>query len=190
MSPELLNPAQFDIKDSRPTKESDCYALGMVILEVLSGQVPFTRGCNTFMVMGKVVGGERPERPQGAEGIWFTDNLWATLQVCWSHQPNDRLTVEAVLQCLEEVSTVWQPPPCVEMNSDESSLAVSSPGTFRNYIVNPGSPWGGKFCIPGYFFLRVPAYRWTHQRPVHSPEVLKRLLREAQVPTGYIPRLS
>ena len=31
MSPELLDPDQFESSDGRPTKESDCYALGMVI---------------------------------------------------------------------------------------------------------------------------------------------------------------
>jgi hypothetical protein len=100
MSPERLDPVQFGIRDGRPTKESDCYALGMVILEVLSGKVPFTRDCHEFMVMSKVLEGERPGRPQGAEGIWFTDDLWVTLQACWSHQPTGRPTVEAVFECL------------------------------------------------------------------------------------------
>ena len=34
MSPELLYKAGFGAKDSRPTMQSDCYALGMVIYEV------------------------------------------------------------------------------------------------------------------------------------------------------------
>jgi len=37
MSPELLDPERFGIpesEDSRPTRQSDCYALGMVIYEV------------------------------------------------------------------------------------------------------------------------------------------------------------
>ena len=34
MSPELLDPGRFEITDCRPTKQSDCYALGMVIYEV------------------------------------------------------------------------------------------------------------------------------------------------------------
>ena len=37
MSPELLDPERFGMpesEDSRPTKQSDCYALGMVIYEV------------------------------------------------------------------------------------------------------------------------------------------------------------
>ena len=33
MSPELLEPSRFD-SDGHPTRESDCYALGMVIYEV------------------------------------------------------------------------------------------------------------------------------------------------------------
>ena len=34
MSPELHHPEKFGITDYRPTKQSDCYALGMVIYEV------------------------------------------------------------------------------------------------------------------------------------------------------------
>jgi serine/threonine protein kinase len=72
MSPELLHPEEFGFEQSRPTKKSDCYALGMVILEVLSEAPPFARD-KDFIVMRKVIEGERPERPEGAR---FTDNLW------------------------------------------------------------------------------------------------------------------
>jgi len=37
MSPELLDPERFGMpksEDNRPTKQSDCYALGMVMYEV------------------------------------------------------------------------------------------------------------------------------------------------------------
>ena len=34
MSPELLDPDRFGISDGRPTKQSDCYSLGMVVYEV------------------------------------------------------------------------------------------------------------------------------------------------------------
>ena len=37
MSPELLDPERFgmpELEDNRPTRQSDCYALGMVIYEV------------------------------------------------------------------------------------------------------------------------------------------------------------
>ena len=34
MSPELLVPSKFDIKDSVPTPEADIYAFGLVIFQV------------------------------------------------------------------------------------------------------------------------------------------------------------
>lgn len=34
MSPELFDPREFGLPRVRPAKESDCYALGMVIYEV------------------------------------------------------------------------------------------------------------------------------------------------------------
>ena len=102
MSPELLHPEQFGFEQSWPTKESDCYALGMVILEVLSEAPPFA-GDKEFIVMRKVIEGKRPERPEGAR---FTDDLWRTLQQCWLPQPKGRPTIEAVFQCLGQVSRV------------------------------------------------------------------------------------
>ena len=108
MSPELLNP---EIQDRRQTKSSDCYALGMVIYEVLSGHVPFPR-CNNYVVAIKVLRGERPERPQGMEWNWFmgAGKVWEVLGRCWVPQPGDRPGIEDVLQCLKEVSESWMPP--------------------------------------------------------------------------------
>jgi len=129
MSPELLDPDRFDFKDGRPTKESDCYALGMVVLEVLTGEVPFAR-YTSLTVMRKVVDGERPERPQGPEATWFTDDLWGTLEQCWSPQPKTRPTIEAVLECLQRGSVFWQPLPQsvdhnFEVESDDESLLTT-----------------------------------------------------------------
>jgi serine/threonine protein kinase len=110
MSPELLHPNQFGLKDSRPTKESDCYALGMVTYEVLGGKPPFAASAD-FIVVRKVTDGERPERPEGAQGLWFTDDLWGMLNRCWAMQPKSRPGIEAVFECLEQVSKAWKPPP-------------------------------------------------------------------------------
>jgi serine/threonine protein kinase len=125
MSPELLHPEHFGFKQSRPTKKSDCYALGMVILEVLSGEPPFARD-KDFIVMRKVIEGERPERPKGA---WFTDGLWRTLEQCWLPQPHNRPTIEAVLGRLGHVLDNWQPflpfADDVETDGGESVSATS-----------------------------------------------------------------
>ena len=132
MSPELLHPERFGFQQSRPTKKSDCYALAMVILEVLSEAPPFARD-KDFIVMRKVIEGERPERPGG---VLFTDDLWATLERCWLPRPDDRPTVEAVLECLGQVSTMWQPLPLVaedvETRSDVS-VSATSQGRFPHF---------------------------------------------------------
>ena len=106
MSPELLDP---EIQDRRHTTRSDCYALGMVMYEVLSGRAPFYR-YPSFAIPGKVIAGDRPERPQGAEEAWFTDDIWEAVERCWKPQPGNRPNVEVVLQCLEGVSKSWMPP--------------------------------------------------------------------------------
>ena len=123
MSPELLDPDQVNPEDGRPTKESDCYALGMVTYEVLSGQAPFER-FREVIVIQKVIKGERPGRPEGVKGIWFTDDIWSMLNLCWAPQPKSRPSIEAILECLEQVSGAWEPPSLqveegVEMNQDD-----------------------------------------------------------------------
>ena len=50
MSPELLDPERFGMPESegnRPTRQSDCYALGMVIYEV-GGSHGRIRRCRKF----------------------------------------------------------------------------------------------------------------------------------------------
>ena len=100
MSPELIDPDRFGLKKILLTKESDCYALGMVIYEVLSGRAPFAP-LKSPLATQKVLEGERPKRPEGEERTSFTDGIWEMLEHCWKHQPNERISAEVVLQCLE-----------------------------------------------------------------------------------------
>lgn len=100
MSPELLDPDSFGLKKIRPTKPSDCYALGMVIYEVLTGLTPFAP-FRPPVVIRKVLDGERPRRPQGEEGSPFTDNVWRVTELCWQAQPDDRRSAKVVLLGLE-----------------------------------------------------------------------------------------
>ena len=116
MSPERINPERFGSKDGRPTISADCYALGMVIYETVSGKLPFHRHAD-LTVITKVLEGERP--PQGGR---FTNSLWNMLEQCWTPQPNDRPSVEDVLQCLEMVSSLSEPPfPTADEGMDEDS---------------------------------------------------------------------
>ena len=128
MSPELFDPDEFDLKDGRQTKESDCYALGMVVYEVLSGRVPFSRH-HGLAIIGAIIKGERPRRPRGEEGMWFTDDVWSVMERCWKPNPGDRPSIEDVRQCLEGVSAPWPLP---------SPQTVADPTTTNSSAWKPG----------------------------------------------------
>ena len=99
MSPELLDPEQFGLTKSHPTTQSDCYALGMVIYEVLSGRTPFSTD-RPFIIPIKILRGERPERPQGEAGKLFTDSIWDVVERCWKPESSERITAKGVLRGL------------------------------------------------------------------------------------------
>jgi len=126
MSPELFDPEKFDLKDNRRTKRSDCYALGMVIYEVLSEKLPFSHHVD-FTVVVRVVDGERPRRPQGEGRAWFPDGIWSILQSSWNPSPGDRPRIKDVLERLEKVSRSWMPP---------SPQTIASPPTTNQLTRN------------------------------------------------------
>lgn len=96
MSPELIDPSQFGLEESCPTIASDCYSLGMVIYETLSGHAPFHKDIALSVVV-KVTRGEHPPREPG-----FADSLWHMLELCWTSQPKDRPSIIDILGCLQE----------------------------------------------------------------------------------------
>ena len=103
MSPELLAPRKYGFKTARPTKSSDCYALGMVIYETISGNTPFHEALDMAVFLC-VVEGERPRREAG-----FTDDLWKMTEQCWAPQPDDRPSIKDVRNCLETNSNSTSP---------------------------------------------------------------------------------
>lgn len=97
MSPELIDSQRFGSANCLPTISSDCYALGMVVYEVIGGREPFHE-IGKITALARVLEGGRP--PRDAD---FADILWEMLQRCWVAQASNRPDVEEVLQCLESV---------------------------------------------------------------------------------------
>jgi len=127
MSPELLYPTDFD-SDGLPSRESDCYALGMTIyevsgslfscnplvfthLQVLTGLVPFDHLWSSPAVACAILRGERPGKPLDASSLGLTDELWGLLQSCWSESASARPTAQQLFDYLRPASLTWVPPP-------------------------------------------------------------------------------
>ncbi|KAF9645564.1 kinase-like protein [Thelephora ganbajun] len=126
MSPELLDPDRFGITDDRPTKKSDCYALGMVMYEVcadttvptfamvqpihcqvLCGNAPYCEITNEGALINTIMRGDRPQKPKGAEDLGFTKGLWEIIQRCWLADASERPDVKDVLFQLNYAEWSW-----------------------------------------------------------------------------------
>ncbi|KAG8763403.1 hypothetical protein FRC12_008563 [Ceratobasidium sp. 428] len=83
-APELLNEAPSSF-------EADVYALGMTILEVITGKVPYA-GMKDIAVMNAINSNRHPERPK--EHIpttsFYSNKLWSLLNRCWAFKPKAR----------------------------------------------------------------------------------------------------
>ena len=124
MSPELLDPRRFG-SNGRPTRASDCYALGMLIYEVswlyskgrphiypsqvLTGLRPFHH-LHAYAPIAAVLEGERPEKPREAESLGFSCRLWELVQSCWDESGPARPTAQQLVDHLYSASPSWVPP--------------------------------------------------------------------------------
>ena len=128
MSPELIDPQRFGFEKSRPTKHSDCYALGMVIYETISGRIPFHQHGDLTVFLRVLEGGYPPR------GAGFTESLWELLELCWASQPDNRPSIGYVLQSLDRVVNVSEPSSGTdeetENDGDDLGPAGDSSGMF------------------------------------------------------------
>ena len=148
MSPELLDPPRFG-SGGYPTRESDRYALGMVVYEVrlpprllksplftqsqvLTGLRPFHRKF-PYTVVPAILRGERPERPLDAKSLGFSDILWELVESCWSESISTRPTAQRLFDYLSPASIAWDPPPVypVVRGDAEGTMSSGSSGSLR-----------------------------------------------------------
>jgi len=126
MPPEVLDPSdqyyEYDTVDSDSdygttsytspfTKRSDVYSLGMTILEVLTGKVPYHHRRYDTVVILDIIRGTRPPRP---DKDLVSDGMWDLLCSCWQAQPDKRPTARIVelwlnmLQWTEEIQRLHE----------------------------------------------------------------------------------
>ncbi|KAG8726863.1 hypothetical protein FRC11_014328, partial [Ceratobasidium sp. 423] len=84
VAPELLS------EEASKTKQSDVYALGMTMLEIITGNVPYPRCRWEFQVLSKVMQGGLPTRPSDLGDDEHGNQMWDLLMNCWNKNPDSR----------------------------------------------------------------------------------------------------
>ncbi|KIJ10913.1 hypothetical protein PAXINDRAFT_16135 [Paxillus involutus ATCC 200175] len=99
-APELLSlnvhvsGDEENIPQVPPTPRSDTYAFGGIMLQVLTGKIPYHYYPRDERVLLALSRGETPKRPSGA---MVTDRRWAFIERCWTSvesRPSDDEIVE------------------------------------------------------------------------------------------------
>lgn len=62
------------------------------------------------MAMLVITEGVRPEKPENATQLGFTEELWSIVEQCWLGDWRARPGVEDILSCLNNALPSWQPP--------------------------------------------------------------------------------
>ncbi|CAE6459511.1 unnamed protein product, partial [Rhizoctonia solani] len=93
-APELL-----DEESPKASKSSDVYALGMTMLEIFTGAVPYPQCQRDFSVMRMVQQKILPTRPEGRIHTGQRGNkIWELLMSCWNYEPNERPSAQEVVK--------------------------------------------------------------------------------------------
>jgi len=96
-APEIQWPEDYGTDKIVITKESDVYGMGMIVYEVLTGNMPYSK-YNDTVTLAKIQAGELPQRP--SNGI--DNSVWEFLEKCWNrepmHRPSTAQAYEAFLQ--------------------------------------------------------------------------------------------
>ncbi|KIJ27044.1 hypothetical protein M422DRAFT_128068, partial [Sphaerobolus stellatus SS14] len=86
MAPELLQGGLTKV-----SKESDVWAFGMTILEVMSGEHPFSEVKVDAAVFGQLIKGTLPSKPSE-----LTEPVWKICHDCWMLDPACRVAMSEV----------------------------------------------------------------------------------------------
>ncbi|KAG8710247.1 hypothetical protein FRC08_017424 [Ceratobasidium sp. 394] len=102
MAPELLLRQENDTAPLEKTKQSDVYALGMTMLETITGRIPYVEYRFDAAVIRALDRKQPPNRPEelstrDTQGDW----AWSLLRTCWEHDPAMRPLASLVHTLLE-----------------------------------------------------------------------------------------
>ncbi|EUC56452.1 tyrosine kinase catalytic domain protein, partial [Rhizoctonia solani AG-3 Rhs1AP] len=90
------------------TRMTDVWALGMVLLEIFTGSVPYAKILSDVAPLEDIKKLVLPERPEEhiPTGDAQADLLWSLLNQCWAAGPMDRPTAEEVHDKIREMESL------------------------------------------------------------------------------------
>ncbi|CAE6418559.1 unnamed protein product [Rhizoctonia solani] len=98
-APELLDWE----KGKKPTVQSDIYAFGMTILQIMTGKLPYADQPNHTVPNEVLVKKKMPDRPslnKNFVSMTAEEELWCLLTWCWDHESDSRPNMMEVKETL------------------------------------------------------------------------------------------
>ncbi|KAG8710635.1 hypothetical protein FRC08_016918 [Ceratobasidium sp. 394] len=126
LTPRWTAPEIMDEK-TKQSKEADVYALGMTILEIITGKEPyFYLTSLVALVKAVAIKNEIPRRPEEhiPSNSQHGDTLWSLLQSCWEFEPEKRPRAAGVAEIMKRITREGLMPSRAE--SEEQAEAESA----------------------------------------------------------------
>ena len=74
---------------------------------MLCGHHPYLEIPSDILAVHAIVEGVWPKKPEGAERLGLSDELWRTVELCWLEDRNARPGVGDILSCLNGAAASW-----------------------------------------------------------------------------------
>lgn len=124
-APELLGLAYSPSRRPSKTFETDIYAFGMLVLEVITGDPPWF-GFSDSAVIQRVSSGEHPDRRSGGAFVTTSHSVWDLCCSCWRADPAGRPAIKTILGRLTDI--ILEPVKVIQHSSAAFSVAYAPGG--------------------------------------------------------------
>ncbi|KAG8986567.1 hypothetical protein FRB93_005229 [Tulasnella sp. JGI-2019a] len=108
------------------SRESDIYAFGMTIVEVITGKVPFPDIISPGAIAMAITSGQRPTlEPLSRDQTSFGD-LWMLASSCWDHNPDKRPSAKDSLNKMTASAGYGRPAGLLDLPPSHEVLGLSA----------------------------------------------------------------